>query len=896
MGFKSTLTGIPPAVLLLAGFFALGAGPLGKASPAVPHRKIYLFPGPPAQRRADYGNLPLAFEPNQGQTAPQVQYVARGRGYSLFLTAEGSVLELQKSRIPPPPSRAHASAPKRFTQWGKSHPSPPTPTLLRLELQGASGAAAFEGQARLPGVSNYFIGRNPALWRRNIPQYGKVLAPGVYPGVDLAYYGNQGKLEYDFVVKAGADPGAIRLQYEGASSARINAEGDLELGTGQGTVRFLAPQVYQENQGLKTIVGGRYRLDQGAQVGFEVGAYDRARPLVIDPVLDYSTYWGGSGQDWGTGIALDAADNAYVAGYTTSADFPVTQALQAALSGAQNAFVDEIDSSGTVMLYSTYLGGSDTDMANGIQVDAAGEAYIVGATDSPDFPVTNAVQTALSNAYDNAFAAEFSAGGGSLVFSTYLGGSGNAGEGGGDYGQAIALDAAGGIYLGGYTLSYDFPVTNAYQGTLNGTVNGFLAKLNPSGAGLAYSTFLGGSAEDGCFGVAVDANQDAYLTGVATSSNFPVTNASNLDPTFGGDENAFVAEMNTGDSALVYSSYLGGSATDFGSGIAVDPQGDAYVAGSTTSANFPVTNAYQASLSNSYGNAFLTEVASGGASFVYSTYLGGSGNANGYGDYGIAVAVDSEDYAYVAGYTGSTNFPNVNAVQTQNNSPYGTCFLTQVAAGGGGLVYSTFLGGSLFDEAEGVAVDNTGDAFLTGTTYSTDFPVTVVPPQSELAGENNSFIAEISAPLPASPTDTPASTTPTATPTSTGTLEPTPTPTPTFTLTPTASPASTATPTATPPVVTVAIGQPYPDPISGSGPIQIPLTAPTGSTAHWSVYTVGFRKIYDRVQALPGDTAALSWNLSDNWGNPAANGLYYIRVEVTGLTHASAVLKLLVLR
>ena len=779
----------------------------------------------------------------------------------------------------------------------------------------------------------------------------------------MDYRGTQGKLEYDFVVRPGGDPASIHLQYEGVRNAQVNAGGDLELGTAQGTVRFLAPRVYQESQGQKTAVEGRYRLEEGGRVGFELGNYDRTLPVVIDPVLDYSTYWGGSGGDVGMGIALDSNGNAYGTGYTTSADFPVTNAAQTVLGGAQNAFVDEIDATGTVLLYSTYLGGSGTDQANGIEVDAGGAAYIVGTTNSADFPVTNALRATLSNGYDNAFAAELASGGGALVFSTYLGGSGSAANTSGDYGQALALDSAGAVYLGGYTYSADFPMTNAFQTGLNGIINGFITKLNPQGVGMAYSTYLGGSNQDGCFGIAVDASGNAYITGVATSANFPVTNAAGLDAAFGGNQNAFAAEINAGDTALVYSTYLGGSGTDLGNGIAVDPQSNAYVAGYTSSANFPVTNAVQSSLSNTSANAFLTEVAAGGASFVYSTYLGGSGNANGYGDYALAVAVNSQGDAYVAGYTGSLNFPNLNAVQTANNSPDANCFITQMAAGGTGLVYSTFLGGSVFDEANGLAVDNNGDAYVTGTTYSTDFPVTAIPPQAGLLGTNNSFLAEISQPLPPTATPTPTNTatatstcTPTATltnsptltssptstdtptitatftPTNTGTLEPTPTPSPsdtptmtptptptgtptttststaTFTVTstvtwtstktPTASPTVSATPTpsATAMVSTVTIGNPYPNPVSGTATVSIPVLAPTGSMAKWTVYTTAFRKIFDQTRAIPGNNGVLSWDLRDTWGNPVANGLYYVQVEVKGLIHGTKILKVLVLR
>jgi hypothetical protein len=929
----------------LSGF---GASPLKTATP-VAYKKNSSHPAPyrPIHLAQNYGQLPLAFEPNQGQTDPQVQYLARGRGYSLFVTDQEAVLVLKKPGADPRPSfpRKGAKGFSRTPAFSKSLGTIP-PTIIRMKLDGAKPGGVFESQEKLPGVSNYFIGKDSSKWHRGIPQYGKVQTSDVYPGVDLVYYGNQGKLEYDFVVKPGADPQVIHLKYEGAKASRVNAQGDLELDTDQGTILFRAPSMYQESEGSKNPVEGRYRLDEGGKLGFEVKDYDHTQPLIIDPVLDYSTFWGGSGYDSGEGIALDSSGNAYITGFTNSPDFPTVSTFQP-FGGDQNAFVAEMNPAGTAIIYSTYLGGSGVDGGNGIAVDPSGDAYIVGTTSSPDFPMANAIQPNLSNPYDDVFIAELSPGGGGLNFSTYLGGSGNSTYGSGDNGNAIALDNSGNIYVCGYAYSTDFPVQSPYQSALAGPyANAFVAKINPASAALLYSTYLGGTVLDQANGIAVDSGGNMFLTGYTYSPDFPVQNA--IQSSFGGSGgytlystiNAFVTEINASGATLGYSTYLGGSIQDGGFGIALDGSDDAYVTGRAASPNFPTQNPIQGGLSNSTGNVFVSEILSGGGGFVYSTYLGGSGNggnnpANEYfGDYGQAIAVDNQGYAYVTGYTGSPDFPNVNAIQTTNNSPYATVFVAQIDLAGADLLYSTFLGGSTYEQSNGIAVDNNGDAYVTGYTYSTDFPVTVTPPQSSLAGNDDAFIAEISQPLPPTATPTPTNTatdtptaTPTPTPTNTSTFTPTftftdtPTVTTTFTPTNTATSTATSTPTATPTltttnsptstvtitstptststpvIITVTVGAPYPDPVSGTiGPLSIPVQAPTGSTAHWTVYTTAFRKVYDHTQSIPGNNGILSWGLVDSWGTPVANGIYYVRVQVTGLATSTQILKVLVLR
>src|SRR5581483_3017223 len=580
----------------------LGMGPQSKsASKDLPQKKRpSLGRGSLVSRMANYGKLPLAFEPNQGQTDPGVQYLARGNGYNLFITDREAVLVLKNQSANP-----RYKYPRKGSKGFGSKFHPPvfpqesSSAVIRMKLEGSNTGVLFDHQEKLAGSSNYFIGKDPSQWRRGIPQYGKIQTADIYPGVDLVYYGNQGMLEYDFVVKPGADPSAIRLKYEGIKSSRVNTQGDLELETNQGTLRFRSPSVYQETQGQKTPVNGRYQMGEDGRIGFKVEGYDRTKPLVIDPVLDYSTYWGGSVFDQGYAVALDSTGNAYFTGYTRSADFPTASPYQGALgvgSGGtafQNAFVAKINPAGTAMLYSTYFGGSYYDQGNAIAVDPTGNIYIAGFTYAPDFPILNAVQPLFgaSGTYTlystyNTFVTEFDPTGSSLIFSTYWGGSVA------DFADGLALDTSGDVYVTGFTQSPDYPTVNPIQGSLNGTQNAFTYKLAPSGASVLYSTYLGGNGSDGGDAIAVDPSGNSYIGGFTSSSNFPT--ASPLQAAIAGPQNGFITEINSAGNALVYSTYLGGSGNassgDSVFGIAVDNGGNAYVTGLTASSNFPLQN------------------------------------------------------------------------------------------------------------------------------------------------------------------------------------------------------------------------------------------------------------------------------------------------------------------
>jgi len=661
-----------------------------------------------------YGTIPLSFEANQGQTDAQVNFLSRGSGYTLFLTPTNAVLDLQQPA-------ATGNLPSPLT----THDSPLTDTLS-MDLVGANAQAPATGLDAQTATSNYFIGNDPSQWHTGVTNYGRVEYQNVYAGINLIYYGNQRQLEYDFVVAPGANPAVISLAFQGTQDMTLDSQGNLVLHTAGGDVVEHAPVLYQDIGGVRQAVAGSYVLQGSHQVAFAVGAYDRSQALIIDPVLSYSTYLGGSGTDVGTAIAVDGAGNAYIGGYTFSTNFPTKNPLQAAYGGGSyDAFVAKLNAAGTALVYSTYLGGRSYDQATGIAVDGAGNAYVTGTTSSTNFPTQNPLQAAFGGSHD-AFVAKLNATGTALVYSTYLGG------GNWDEAHGIAVDGAGNAYVTGFTQSTNFPTKNPFQAAFGGHADAFVAKLNATGTALVYSTYLGGSGYDYGNGIAVDGAGNAFVTGWTSSTDFPTQNP--LQGASGGRYDAFVAKLNATGTALVYSTYLGGSGYDYGNGIAVDGAGNAFVTGTTYSTDFPTKNPLQAAYGGG-GDAFVAKLNATGTALVYSTYLGGGG------DLGYGIAVDGAGNAYVTGYTGSANFPTKSPLQAANGGGQ-DAFVTKLDATGTALVFSTYLGGSGSDEAYGIAVDTTGSIYVTGSTASTNFP-TSNPLQATYGGAGDAFVAKI---------------------------------------------------------------------------------------------------------------------------------------------------------
>ncbi|MFC1981423.1 SBBP repeat-containing protein [Chloroflexota bacterium] len=669
-----------------------------------------------AQVSETYGQLPLSFEANQGQADDQVRFLSRGNGYNLFLTSSEAVLTLSKhtttTTVDPEITQA--------TEYA----------VLRMQPVGANPEPDIAGVEELPGKSNYIIGNDPQQWHTNVPNYAKVRYQHIYSGVDLVYYGNQRQLEYDFIVAPGADAEAIGLEFKGAERLALDAQGNLIIHITGGKVIQNAPIIYQEFDGIKQGIPGGYVLLNNNMIGFQVGTYDTSRPLVIDPVVIFSTYLGGSGGDYGFGIAVDDQGCSHVTGYTGSTNFPTQDAYQGTNNGDNDAFVTKLSDSGNSLVYSTYLGGSNNDYGADIVVDGQGSAYIIGLTDSTNFPTLNPYQGVYGGGFGDVFVTKLSASGSSLVYSTYLGGTGM------DNGYSIAVDGQGSSYVTGYTGSTNFPTQDAYQGALTGIPDAFVTKFSTSGSSLVYSTYLGGSGSDYGYGIAVDGTGSAYITGNTNSTNFPTQNP--YQGTNAGSNDAFVTKFAASGNSLSCSTYLGGANDDYGYDIAVDGQSCPHVTGRTFSTNFPTYNAYQGTIAGD-NDAFVTKFASSGSSLVYSDYLGGTAC-----DCGRGIAVDCHGSAHVTGWTFSNDFPTQNACQ-ETNAGGNDAFVTKFSTSGNSHEYSTYLGGNNDDSGADIAVDCQGCAYVTGDTGSTNYP-TLNPYQGANAGGIDAFVTKLCSP------------------------------------------------------------------------------------------------------------------------------------------------------
>ena len=677
-----------------------------------------------------YGQLPLSFEANQGQAEGQVKFLSRGSGYSLFLTSSETVLALRKPSAPQ--KRGQTDFESMMAETGNVQTT--EQAVLRMQLVGANAAPHIVGLEGLPGKVNYFIGNDPTQWRTNVPTYAKAQYQAVYPGIDLIFYGNQRQLEYDFVIAPGADPNDIRLGFTGAEQLEIDAQGDLILYVSGEQVRMRQPVIFQEREGVREPVVGSFRRLETmgrTEIGFRVGAYDASRPLVIDPVLVYSTYLGGSDTDISNAIAVDAAGSAYITGFTASTDFPVANALQpVCVCGDQDLFVVKLSPAGDQLIYATYLGGSRRENGFDITVDASGSAYVSGWTQSADFPTRDPVQPAFGGGDVDAIIFQLDPSGSSLNYSTFVGGNGTI-----EYGNTIAVDTAGSAYVAGITSSSDFPTANALQPAFGGGAwDAYLVKLSPAGSSFVYSTYLGGSGADQALGIALDDAAGAILTGLTESPDFPVANA--LQPTLAGSQDAMVLKLDPTGAALVFSTYLGGSGADFGADVAMDAAGDLYLTGRTRSPDFPTVNPVAPALGGSQ-DAFVAKLDGAASALRYATYLGGSDN-----DDGREIAVDAAGRAHVMVITQSPDFPAINAVQPAFGGGGYDAAIAALNPTGSALVYSTYLGGSAEDRGTGLAVDAAGGVYVTGLTFSTDFP-TLNALQPLHRGLRDAFVAKL---------------------------------------------------------------------------------------------------------------------------------------------------------
>lgn len=642
---------------------------------------------------------PPVFEVNAGQSDPQVAYLLKTQDSTFYFTPAHAAMVFAKKPQEHEPSQAAASLPPALREaWG-----------IRMSFIGARPETRLEGCQLLGGTKNYFLGRDPSKWRTRIPTYEKLKYVGLYPGIDMLFYLDGMQLEFDFIVAPGADWRQIALEFEGADELCIDEEGHCHASVNEQFVSLRKPFLYQlDDRGKRVQIEGGYVLRTGNCIGFEaVSACDPSIPLIIDPVLTYSTYLGGSDVTTGLGIAIDASGSAYVTGLTFSTDYPLQGPIQGTLAGGSDVVVSKFAPDGGTLVYSTYLGGGDLDSGNAIAVDAFNNAYVTGYTDSIDFPTTPGAFQETAPPSTNAFVSKLDPTGANLLFSTYLGGNDV------DIGNGIAVDATGVSYITGTTLSSNYPLQDPYQSSFFGLNTAFVTKLNAAGNALLYSTYLGGTVFTNGAAIAVDPFGQFYAAG-ATNANFPVLNA--IQPFGGGTSDAYVVKFATVGSAtsVIYSTYIGGNQADYGTGVAADLQGNAYVTGYTNSLNFPVLNPIQA-VNGGLNDAFVGKLGPTGT-LLYSTYLGGSGN-----DQGNGISADIMGNAYIVGWTASTDFPLANPYLTSLTGTE-SAFVAKLDSGPG-FIYSTYLGGNNYSQGTAIQSDPFGSAYVTGLTSSVNFPL-----------------------------------------------------------------------------------------------------------------------------------------------------------------------------
>lgn len=770
------------------------------------------------------GISPMYFEPNRGQAGRNVNFVSRGKEYVLYLNPDGLRLRLRGK------SRKDNRATFRVSFLGQN----PTPRIV--------------GIGELLGQSNYFIGNDPKAWKTGIPHYQKVKYEDIYEGIDAIFYGTQeGRLEYDFIVHPHSDPSKIRMSFEGATFTGLDSTGDAVFDIEGTPLRLKAPIAYQEIAEGTVEIDAKFQSQENGDLVFLLGSYDPATPLVIDPVLAYSTYLGGTADENPSDVAVDSTGRAYVVGTTESTDFPTASPYQASSAGGTDIFVTRYDPTGATLEFSTYLGGSLDDSGRGIEVDGSGNIYIVGSTKSLNFPTQSPYQGSFAGITD-AIVAKIDSTGSSLIFSTYFGGTDS------DTGNDIDIDTSNNIYITGETWSSDLPTASPYQGSPGGgQTDAFLTKFNPAGTGLIFSTYLGGSANDAGRALDVDSSGNVYLFGDTDSSDFPLLNAfQSIKGLFGSD--TFITKFDSSGSSLDYSTFLGGFDHEDARGIVVDDMGYAYVTGLTQSTDFPTQNPYQGTVTDSL-NAYVSKIDPSGSSLAWSTYLGGA-----FGDVGYDIAIDSCYRVYVVGFTSSADFPVVDPLDTKDG--IFDAYLTQFSSDGSLLEFSTYLGGSASDTGTNIAVDSNDDVYFVGTTGGSGFPL-VSPQQGTHAGVNDLFVTKLTG-FPACPS-------------------PTPTESPTATI----SATYTSTPTISLPDEFVA----WPNPFNPATAVGSVIKFGPFDEGDVTIYTLAGEKV---ASAEFGSDKIARWDGRTPNGSAVAQGLYIYVVRVNG--HVKHIGKIAIIR
>lgn len=729
---------------LLSGCLAEQSG----LRPALPNHK----PGSAPIRPAVYA-MPLFFEAGDGRGGSGVKFFSRGERYSVFLTSKAMVLSLHS----PVAADAQGKSSPLLGESGSSHSrvremvgaarANRTAATISIELIGCSEHSEVGGEDLLPTKVNYFIGRDPKRWRTNLSAFSKVRYKNIYPGIDLVFYGNNHQLEYDFEIGANADPSRIQFLIKGSEETHIDTEGNLVVVKGSENMILRTPNVYQLKNGVRARVQGSYSL-RDSHVSFALGAHDSSVPLVIDPVLLYSTLLGGTADDFSSGIGVDSAGNTFVSGITNSADFPLAN-IGTYDPSQFRMYLVKMDPTGTNVLFADYFGSTaGLDDAYAIGLDSLGNPYVTGETMAADFPVVNAYQSTLSGTED-AFLVKFSSDGSSIVYSTYLGGSAR------QFANSVSVDPSGQAVIAGVTQSFDFPAFNAFQASVsadqfgNTGQYGFITKFSPLGTSLVFSSYLSGSilntsSCNGCFpdseitGVTTDLSGNAYVTGFTNTTDFPVSagafeTSSTAPPLM---QTGFISKF-ASSGALAYSTYINGLFVGILRAIDVDSSGSAYATGGVVLANsFPVTNTSICDpATSSCIGAIILKLDPAGSQLVYSTYLGTSNWME-----AAAIKVNASGTAFIVG--SDVQFDLVDPLE-QYAGGEGDTVLAEIDSAGTAIISATFLGGSGLEAVSGLALGGDGSVYVSGITQSADFPVTQGAFQGVLAGQTDTFVAKI---------------------------------------------------------------------------------------------------------------------------------------------------------
>jgi hypothetical protein len=709
-------------------------------------------------------SIPVFFESNQGQFDRRVRFMTRGET-TLFLTATEAVYLLRNPKSQVPSLLEFQISDFKLKNKNESEISglkseigaeqliknkSQKAVALYMTLAGANQNAEFVPSEEAEHRTNYFRGADASRWQTDVPNYRRVSVENIYDGIDMIWQGKtNGEIQYDFVVAPNSDLNQIEWQIEGAKNVSIDNDGDLIIETEAGVMRQRKPLTYQEANDFRTEIESGFVIKENPQsangnrqsfhIGFGIGEYDHSKSITIDPTmlvgsLPYSTFLGDSNIDQSNAIAVDTAGNAYITGFTQSINFPTTPGtFDTTFNTTFDTFVTKFNPTGTSLLYSTFLGG-DASEGTGIAVDASGNAFVTGRA-LDNFSTTVGAFDTTQNGNFDVFVTKLNSGGSALLYSTYLGGSSI------DNGFGIAIDSSGNAYMTGIAVSGNYPTTpGAFDTTFNTNNDVVVSKLNAAGSALVYSTYIGGINVDQAQGIAVDSAGNAFITGFTQSNNYPTT-AGAFDTTYNaGNGDVFATKLNATGTALTYSTFIGADGLDRGRGIAIDAAGNAYLTGFTDSATFPTTTGAFDETFNGSNDVFVTKMNATGTGLIYSTFIGGSSEDNGF-----AIAVDGLENAYFTGRTfgGTPAFPTTAGAFDETHNGNDDAFLSKLNATGTALLNSTFLGGGSGEEGYGISIDSSGNAFVTGIVTSSDYPTTAGAFDETQNGSFDAFVTKV---------------------------------------------------------------------------------------------------------------------------------------------------------